>query len=354
MNTLDSENYILQKDISIKDVAREADVSVSTVSKAMNNSGYVSKHSRVKVMEAIEKLHYKPSNIARCMVTRRSGFIGIMMPHLDSSFLTGFIDGLESAAGEKGFGLMLCYSNDCKEKEEYYLNLMAERRVEGMIVMPAGLSDAHFTNYFKRIPILFAVRTFDDTIISSIVSDDYKYSYRVMEHIINKGHKKIAIIRGPEGISTGDRRFRGAFDALKNAHIEPDPELIRFSDFTAKGARLATLKLLEESTKPTVIYAISYVLCIGVCLALKEKGLLIPSDISVASYDGFDDSLDENLLVPAITANTHPGIEMGKKAFELLFDQIEARKQDLYKPETIQYIVTAGFADRGSVIDIIE
>ena len=351
MNALKNESHVSPL-ISIKDVAKEAEVSVTTVSRAINNSGYVSEKSRKKITKAIEKLNFSPNSIARSMVTRRSGFIGIMMPHLNSPVLTGFVAGVESAAGEKGLGMMLCYSNENVKKEEYYLKLMAERRVEGMIIMPAGFNNTHFLNYFKQMPMLFTIRTFENSMISSIVLDDYNNSYKLMEHIIHKGHKKIAIIRGSKGLSTSERRFKGACDAMKDANIELDSDLIKIADNPLMGSKLATVKLLEENRRPTVIYALSYESCIGVCLALKEREMSIPYDISVASFDGFDNSQDEHHLLPAITSNTHPKKEMGKIAFDLLFEQIEARNKGIFDQEPMQYKVSAGLIDRGSVIDI--
>ena len=339
-----------QKMNSIKDVAQAAGVSITTVSRVMNKSGYVSEASRKRVLQAIEELQYKPSSVARSMVTKKSGLLGIIVPHINSPFLASFVAGVEKEAGKKGYSMMSCYSDEELEKERSYLQLMVERRVDGLIVMPVGADYHHFLQFYKQTPIVFAVRNFsENSEISSVVTDDFQASYRIVTHMIQKGHRRIAIIAGNTGVSTAVNRYNGFLAAMRDADIPVDPNLIAYSDYSVENSRLATLALLETQ-RPTAIYASNNLMCVGVLAALKEKGLRMPEDMSLASFDGFENSFAA-WLTPGITDNIHPSVSMGEKTVSILCEQIDAiRAKGTITPSLT--IIPSKFMDRGSVLDI--
>ncbi|MDL2289491.1 LacI family transcriptional regulator [Clostridia bacterium OttesenSCG-928-F22] len=335
--------------ISIRDVAHEAGVSVSTVSRALNQSGYVSAENRERINNAVKKLHYVPNSVARSLVMHNTGIIGVIFPNISSPFLAGLAQGLEQEAAKHGYSVLSCYSKDDVAQEKEYARILRERRADGLIVMPAGSQQEHFEQYDGQIPVVFLIRGAEGGKQAGMVTpDNMEGSYRLTKYMIDKGHTKIALLAGNNGFSTAKERYHGYAAAMKAAGLDIREELIGYGGFTGEGGQKAMLSILQR-TRPTAVLASSSLMCVGAMHVLNEKGLRIPDDISVCSFDGFDDSYLKYLLPPVgITSNRLPLKEMGQSAMQMLFDKIQAEKNGEHT-EAKHITVQGIFDERGSV-----
>lgn len=342
--------------VSIKTIASKSGFSTATVSRYINNKGYVSEKTKQKIRKTIKDLNYKPSLIARSLVTRKSDIIGLLIPHISSPFLSSFVEGVEGAATERGYSIFLCHSHEDAKMEKVYLKLLTERRVDGVISIPVGTNHRLYEETLKIIPVVFAIRTFEDVTISSITGNDFAASYNAVRYLIDKGHRRIGFINGMQNVSTGRIRWAGAQAALKAAGIEQNPCLVHESDYTVDGGYKSTLQILRNPLPPTAFYAANHLSSIGALTAIKEKGYRVPDDISLVAFDGLDGTYAEKLISPRISANIFPSRTIGETAVNMIADDIKSRaglkpghRPDLLPLSRKTVMVDMPFAERESV-----
>lgn len=312
---------------TIKDVAKRANVSISTVSRVLNGRNYVTSEVVKKVEKAVKELNYQPSLIARSLVKSETKSIGLLLTKVDSPFTAGFTLALEDLASELGYHVFISHSRNEIEHQRQALKGFLERRVDGIIVNPVREDDGIFLEIIKQgIPLVLVARTLPKVNASSVVVDNFGGSRQVMEFILEQGFKKIAVINGTLGTSTARLRWDGAERALRDAGLDLVMELVKNGDFSIDGGYAATMEILNEYGLPEVFYAANHLSCLGCLKALKERGLRVPEDVSVASFDGLDDSLYFNFVEPAITSNIHPTKEMAATAMQMLQQQIVAKQ----------------------------
>ena len=341
---------------SIKTIAKKSGFSIATVSRYLNGTGTVSEEASLAIESAIKEFGYEPNYIARSLVTQKTNVIGLLVPSLGLSFLASFVDGVEKAAAKKGYTIFLCNCYEDVSMELKYLKLLKERRVDGIISIPVGADVKVYRELATSIPLVIAVRPYNKTDISSIVNDDYNGTHTVVEYLIKNGHKKIAFINGPMSLSTGRIRWEAACDVLKENDVEMDMELVRENPYAVDAAYHSMMDIINSGKEFTAVFTANQMICIGVLKALREVGKSIPDDVSVVSYDGFEESYAESLVVPAITANYNPITKLGEMSAELMVEEIErfAKKQQ-NKPSyvsTKHICVKLEFREKESVKDI--
>jgi DNA-binding LacI/PurR family transcriptional regulator len=343
--------------VSIKTIAEKSGFSTTTVSRYLNGKGYVSQTTKTKIQKTIKDLNYKPSLIARSLVTKKSNILGLLIPHISNPFLSNFVEGVERAATGRGYSIFLCHSHEDTGIEKVYLRLLTERRVDGIISIPVGTNRRLYGEIAKVIPVVFAIRTFDDINISSITGDDFIGSYNVVKYLIDRGHRRIGFINGMQSVSTGRLRWEGAMAALQAAGIDQDPSLVRESDYTVDGGYESTIAILESSRRPTAFFAANHLSSIGALMAIKEKGYSIPLDVSLIAFDGFDGTYAERLITPRISANIFPSRSIGEMAVNMVVDDIRSREEakagaqaGLIMSKSIK--INMAFAERDSVRSI--
>lgn len=340
--------------VSIKDIAKLAGVSTSTVSRYLNNSGYLGERSRVKIEQAVNQLNYKPSAVARSLVTNRRNIIGLMIPHIKSPFFSSFTLSVEEEARKMGYNVILCHTNEDTEREKECLKVLQEERVSGIIVTPVGKEFDYFEQLIGNVPVVFAVRYSSNINISCVIADNSFGSFNAVEHLIKLGHRRIGVINGLLYLANGKKRWEGALKAFNKHNILVDEELIREGDFTVKGGYNNTLKLMNLKNPPTAIFAANHLTAIGVLKALKEKGLKVPQDVSVASFDGFDGTEYEPIISPKLTANIHPNQEISTSAIDILKEQIELNERgELGKYFAKTITIKPQFVSRESTMEYI-
>jgi DNA-binding LacI/PurR family transcriptional regulator len=343
--------------VSIKTIAEKSGFSTTTISRYLNENGYVSHTTRIKIQKTIKDLNYKPSLIARSLVTKKSNILGLLIPHISNPFLSNFVEGVERAATGRGYSIFLCHSHEDTEIEKVYLRLLTERRVDGIISIPVGTNRRLYREIAQIIPVVFAIRTFEDINISSITGDDFVGSYNIVKYLIDRGHRRIGFINGMQSVSTGKMRWEGAKAALLYAGIDQDPSLVRESDYTVDGGYESTVAILEGSRQPTAFYAANHLSSIGALMAIKEKGYRIPLDMSLIAFDGFDGTYAERLITPRISANIFPSRSIGEMAVNIVVEDIRSRadgkagtRADPIMSKSIK--INMAFAERESVKSI--
>lgn len=319
-----------------------ANVSIATVSRVINNTGYVKKETREKVLDIIEKLGYQPNDIARNLKKGKTGLIGFIVPDISNSFFTSLAKGIEKIISKKGFNLILCNTEDCVEKEYIYIRGLRERRVEGIILAPIGqYKDYQAVLTFKNPPVVLVDNYPFELDIDAVITDNIEGAYTLTKYLIELGHTRIGIITGPLNQLTGIERLKGYRKALKEFNIEEREELIQEGDFKFESGYNLTKRLLRLNPPPTAIFATNNLMSIGAMIAIKEVGLSIPDNISLVAFDDIDLL---PLVNPPITVMSQPTEEIGAAAAELLLKRIKG-KGDRRKEKIV---LKSNFIERAS------
>lgn len=308
--------------ITSKDVAREAGVSVATVSRVFNNSGPVRTATRERIQEVARVLRYSPHGAARSLITNKTSTIGVLLPDLYGEFFSEVIRGIDQTARQSAYHVLLSSAHQDKPGIEAALRAM-RGRVDGLIVMSpdldaAGLAD----NLPSFLPAVLLNCALAGEEYDSLTIDNRGGAADVVRHLLSLGHRRIAIIRGPERNHDAAERLRGWREALAGAGVRPEAALEAHGDFTESGGYAAAVHLLRESPRPTAIFAANDSMAIGALSALRERGIAVPREMAIA---GFDDIPIARYLSPPLTS-VHVDIEeLGARAMRLLLDALEDR-----------------------------
>ncbi|MGB9481910.1 MAG: LacI family DNA-binding transcriptional regulator, partial [Candidatus Acidiferrum sp.] len=237
------------KAASIYDVAREARVSVFTVSAVVNQKSHVSKRLRDRVDAAIRKLNHRPNLLARSLAKQKTHTIGMIIPDITNPFFPMVMRGAEDAAQRHGYNLLLCNSDDTQEKEERALELLLSKRVDGIlltkVICDLSLSLRQLLQEMK-VPLVLMMRTCPSISKDAVVADDYRGAYEATCHLAHAGRRRIGLIGGPLGVSNGQARFEGFRDALKASRLPYDPALVIEGDFRLESGYRAGSSLLSR------------------------------------------------------------------------------------------------------------
>jgi len=324
--------------VTIKDVAREAGVSVGTASQALRDSPVVRETTRRRVLAVSKRLRYQPSALARGLVTRRTHTVGLLISDISNPFFVRAVRAVEDVAQENGYNVILCNTDEDPTKEKCYLRVLVEKRVDGIILATtAGSLQAVRDVRWRRIPLVLFDRELPHVSIDTVKVDSVLGGRLATEHLLGLGHRRIAIIHGPVVRSTGAERLRGYLLALRAAGLRPEPALIREGNFKQDSGREMTRKLLELSPRPTALFCTNNLMTVGAMQTLHERGVRIPTDLSLV---GYDDMEWWTLTHPPLTTVGQPVYDLGREAMRLLLAQIEANSRRrpqrvILKPELL-------------------
>jgi LacI family transcriptional regulator len=310
---------------TLHDVARIAGVSIATVSATINGTANVSPALQEKVRQAIAELGYNPDGIARSLKTRTTRTLGLIISDIANPFFTAVIRGIEDAANERGYTLMLCNTDERLEKERAYVQLLQSRRVDGVIMAPVGKrEDYEDLGRAMHAPVVFIDRRVPAH-ADAVVVDNVRGAREVVHYLLGLGHRRIGVITGLPQISTSEERLAGYRQALRDAGLEPDPALLKVGYSRLEGGHRAALELLAMSDRPTAIFATNNLMVIGLMRAVAERGLRCPATVSVVGFDDFDWA---SVFEPRLTTVAQPTYEMGVKAAEILFSRLGGTGSD--------------------------
>jgi LacI family transcriptional regulator len=309
---------------NIRELAAILNLSVTTVSRVLNGKADVYRISPVtskRVMDAARELNYFPNKIARGLKLERTDTLGLIIPDVANPFFASIAKSIELEARKNGFSLILCDSLDDIDTEMELLQLLAGRKVDGIIIAPVGLGKSHIVDIQQAgIPIVVVDRYFPGTSIPYITSDNYKGAFKAVEYIISNGHKRIACIQGIRGISANTERVKGYEDAHLRYNIPVDQSLVVGDDFGEENGYIQTRLLLNRKNRPTAIFALSNLISLGVIRAITETGLKIPDDVSLVS---FDEQPYSAFLASPMTTIEQRREEIGRMSVSVLLEIIK-------------------------------
>ncbi|MFB1048842.1 LacI family DNA-binding transcriptional regulator [Streptomyces chrestomyceticus] len=302
------------------DVARQAGVSVATVSHVLNETRPVRPDTRAAVLKAIDELGYTHNTLARSLVTARTRSIGLAVSAISNPYFTEILQGVEAGALEAGYSLLIADPHDDPAHEQKVVRLLHERRVDGMIVAPSA-EPAGMVEYLTRrkVPAVFLDRLVGDA-YDQVCAENAAPVRQLVEHLADLGHTRIGLVAGLPGLSTTTERVQGYREGLRARGLPFAPELLAGGNSEAEGAQDAIRHLLAAPEPPTAVITANNAMTIGTLRALRDLGLDVPRDIALACFDDFSWA---DLFAPRLTAISQPSKEIGAAAVRLLLERLE-------------------------------
>jgi len=304
---------------SIRDVAREALVSVTTVSRVVNGNALVAESTRLRVLAAIERLAYVPHRGARSLITRKTETVGVVLPDVYGEFFSELIRGIDQTARGSRYHVLVSGSHSDPAELEAVLHAL-RGRVDGLIVMSPDVNAlALLARTGRALPIVLLNCGEDCRGFDAIDVDNHGGALSLVRHLLGLGHRRIALIGGPPGNLDARERARGWRDALSEAGLAASPELVLPGDFREASGHEAGLRLARLSPRPTAVFAANDAMAVGCLSALREVGLRVPEDVALG---GFDDVPIARYLSPPLTSVRVPIARLGSRAIERLLARL--------------------------------
>lgn len=307
---------------SLQDVAERARVSIATVSRVLNKSDKVVPETRVVVEQALRDLGYRPSRVARRLRMKdgRAHLVGLIIPDIQNPFYAEIARGVEDAAYASEYALILCNSDENLEKERFYLDVMRDESVDGIVLPPFSETDDAVLDMIKTgMPVVCVDRSLAKAKTDLVEVDNYRGALEAVNHLLDKGHVHIALIEGRTQVSTSRERRRGYLDALAARGVPVRKELMRAGDFKQESGRVLTNELLDLRKPPTALFVVNNLMTVGALAAVHQRRLRVPQDVALV---GFDDLPWAEALDPPPTVVRQPAYDVGVQAMELLLKRI--------------------------------
>lgn len=312
-----------KRPLSLRDLADELGISISTVSRALKNNPIISPELTAKIKELAATRNYIPNPLAMGLLKQQTKMIGVIVPDLVTHFYSSVISGMEEVAKENGYYIIIASSNELLEKEKESVNNLLKSRVEGLIVCISQETNSfeHFEILIKNeIPLVFFDRVVESLEVPSVTVDGIEAAKNVTRHFFENGCRRIAYISGPEHLNISKHRKEGYLKGLQECGLKFNPDLFVECNLNAEEATLATRKLLSLKQIPDAIFGINDTIAFAAMKEIKKHKLKIPEDIALV---GFTDEFHSTVVEPALTSVTHPTLQMGKEAARLFFECIE-------------------------------
>ncbi|XEC95656.1 LacI family DNA-binding transcriptional regulator [Paenibacillus tarimensis] len=313
---------------TIKQVAAEAAVSTATVSRVLNESGFVSPEVKERVHHAIARLNYQPSAIARSLKQDKTFMIGVIVPDISNPYFMGISRGIEDVVGQKGFQLMFCSSDENPDKEKRLLQLLYEKRVDAVVLATSGGNEETVKSMTGGgLPIVLIDRKLElneqQQHYDLVAEDNVEGAYMLTRRLLQDGHTAIGVVNGPSRVSTGRERFEGVLKALREEGVGREP-LVFNGDFSTEGGIGAVRQFMKAEQRPTAIVSLNNRMTFGVLLELVKNGLRIPDDMAVASFGEVE--AGQLLKQPGLYYMDQQPYDMGIRTGEILLRRIGNEK----------------------------
>lgn len=330
----------------MKDVAKAAGVSLSAVSRVLNNSGYISDDKRETIEKVIRKLDYRPNVIARSLVKNKTKTIGLCLPYLNSPFISSLMEGIEAKSEKYGYDVFMSHTRDNPDAERNAMFRMLDRQIDGIIVVPVVGDRHYFEEIIELTPTMILLRKPKDITRNLICAADYQAAKRSFSLLLENGHRDIGIIGGPLTVSTIRERWRAIKELLRKHRLKLPPERIVETPFSYQDSYTAAKGMLTQKNPPTAIYVMHYWASTALMRLLHEMRIKLPEDLSVVTYESFE---DWNLMSPFhIATNIFPAVKIGEAAVTRLHELISGNK--LFMDENME--IEQSFYPFDSVKDI--
>lgn len=312
--------------VTIKDVAKMAGVSPSTVSRALSGNAAVKDSTKQKILEAVKLLNYRPNFLAQGLKEGRTKTIGLIIPNIRNPIYPAVARGVEDAAKKFGYSVVLCNTDEDAKTEKEYIQKLRKRWVDGLIIAPAARETEHIVELQKEdFPMVIIVRNVD-FLANAVIIDNFRAAYDAVSFLIKTGHRRIAIVKGNQQLALYRERFRGYKQALLDAGLPVNEELITGDESDSVQWSLdgynAIYSLLVQSIKFDAVFATTDLRAIGAIRAIKDHGYKVPEDISVIGFDNLEFS---SLIDPPLSTVSQPLYDIGVRAVNKLLALIKSK-----------------------------
>ena len=331
---------------TIKDVAKRAGVSTTTVSHVINKTRFVAEETREAVWAAIKELHYSPSAVARSLKVNHTKSIGLLATSSEAPYFAEIIEAVETRCFARGYTLILGNAHNDLQKQQAYLSMMAQKRVDGLLVMCSEYPDELLKMLEDNRNIPMVVMDWGESrgdFTDTVLDNAFEGGYLVGRYLIERGHRDIGAIPGQLERNTGGGRHAGFLKALAEANIAVRDEWVVQGDFEPESGYRAMQQILLQKQRPTAVFCGGDIMAMGAICAADEMGLRVPQDISVIGYDNVRNA---RYFTPALTTVHQPKERLGETAFDMLLDRITSKREE---PQTIE--VHPSLIERRSVAD---
>jgi len=322
---------------TIRDVAKQAGVATMTVSRVINNSGYVSDTTRAKVESAIAELGYIPNMLGPSLRFNQTNTLALILTDITNPFWTTVARGVEDAAQEKGYSVILCNTDESIQKQDQYLTMLLKRRIDGILFVPAD-NEAEPVRLIQKhnIAVVVLDRLISNMDVDVVRGDSFGGAYQLATHLIELGHQHIAVLSGPKNIFTSVERVAGFRQAMEEAGLEHNLENVYWGSFSQTlGCEMAE-QALKSTPRPTAFLAVNNFIANGALQTFSQAGLRVPEDVSVVTFDDIPTIINP---VPFLTVATQPAYEMGYQATQLLLarlsDEGPNERQEIVLPTKV-------------------
>ncbi|MDO3677692.1 MULTISPECIES: catabolite control protein A [Paenibacillus] len=313
--------------VTIYDVAREAGVSMATVSRVVNNNPNVKPQTRKKVFEAIERLGYRPNAVARGLASKKTTTVGVVIPDISNSIFSEVARGIEDIANMYHYNIILSNADKKKEKEIRVINTLLEKQVDGLLFMGGAITEEHIQAFkTSSVPVVLCATADEQRTIPSVDIDHEKAAFDAVNVLLENGHRDIAMISGTlQDPANGYARYQGYKKALEAANIPLREELVRIGNYRYESGLEVTKYFLELDNRPTAIFAATDEMAIGAIHTLQDNGLKVPEDMSVISVDNIRMA---SMVRPLLTTVAQPMYDIGAVAMRLLTKLMNKETKD--------------------------
>jgi LacI family transcriptional regulator len=309
-----------QKMTTIHDVAKRAGVASITASRVINNSGYASATVRKRVLEAVKQMGYVPNRLASSLRSKRTNVLALVLTDITNPFFTVAARGVEDVANQAGYSVIFCNTDEDKNKEKQYVEILMQNRVDGIVLVPSG-SDSESIEILQQngVQVVVIDRHVPSKSVDQVRCDSVGGAYQLTRLLTSLGHRHIALLNGPQNVSTAEDRQVGFKQALQEAGSAAVEQVVITGAFTrASGYEMARLAL-SMSPRPTALFAGNNFIALGILQALQEMHIRVPEDIAVVTFDDLPEAL---VILPFLTAAAQPVYEMAARATEILIQRL--------------------------------
>lgn len=328
----------MKRKVTLKQIARELDVSISTVSKSLRNSPEISEDTRQKVQAFAKLYNYRPNNIALSLKNKKTKTIGIIIPEIVHHFFATVISGIEQVANENGYNVIVCLSDESFDKEVINMDMLANGSIDGFIMSLSKETQLkrdfhHIEEVINQgMPVVMFDRVANEVLCDKVIIDDQLAAYRAVEFFIEKQFKKIALVTTVDYVSVGKLRTDGYANALTDHDMQvSDDMIVKIEDIENCASKIE--KLLKEK-KPDAIFAVNELFAVTSIKLANKMGMRVPEDISVI---GFTDGIISKFSTPSISTISQNGIKMGGRAAKMLIERLEMEEEnEQYTTELIE------------------
>lgn len=328
----------MKRKVTLKQIAKELDVSISTVSKSLRNSPEISEDTRQKVQAFAKLYNYRPNNIALSLKNKKTKTIGIIIPEIVHHFFATVISGIEQVANEHGYNVIVCLSDESFDKEVINMEMLATGSTDGFIMSLSKETQQkkdfhHIQEVINQgMPVVMFDRITNDVLCDKVIIDDQLAAYEAVDFLINKGFKKIALVTTVDYVSVGKLRTDGYVNALHDRDIAVDESMIvKIEDIEGCASKI---EALLKNNRPDAIFAVNELFAVTSIKLATKMGIKVPEELSVI---GFTDGIISQYSTPSITTVSQNGIKMGGKAAKMLIERLEMDEEDeQYRTEVIE------------------